>query len=59
MAELKNKLDVFRRIREDAMDNGALRGASRYENFVDTEVNRYRIEYSFMQNVTTSDYFDF
>lgn len=59
MTELKNKLDVFRRVREDAMNSREARGASEYGIFVDKELDKYRREYSFMQNVTLWDYIDF
>ena len=59
MAELRDKVGVFRRLEHDAKVSQEARGAYRLRNFVNKELDKYRRKYSFMQNVTALDYLEF
>ena len=57
MAELRNKTDVFRRIRQDFMQCREARGRLRI--FLNKELDKYRRMYSFMQDATVLEYLTF
>ena len=57
MAELKDKIDVFRRLWQDSDDSKANRTAYKLGIFVKKEMDEYRRKYSFMQDVSTLECF--
>ena len=59
MVELRDKMDVFCRIQQEAKSRKEYRGAVGLGIFVNKELDKYRLRYSFMKDATEEEFLVF